>query len=143
MKYLGLLAAKLAGLAVALHYVWVFGSRLLPPPRMVVYGRSFGYDLPWTLAVFVFFLICCAALFWALYDQRYRCRVCLRRLRMPVARGSWGQMLEFGRPRTEYICPYGHGTLRVADLQISGLEPGDWTRHDDDIWRELETLEKR
>ena len=30
-------------------------------------------------------------------------------------------MLLFGRPQIEYICPYGHGTLREDDLHISGL----------------------
>ena len=60
-----------------------------------------------------------------IWDQRYRCRVCLRRLRMPVETGSWSRMLQFGRPRIEYICPYGHGTLRgrrTADLR--SREPG-------------------
>jgi hypothetical protein len=75
-------------------------------------------------------------LYLILRDQRYRCRVCARRLRMPITAGSWGQMLQFGRPRTEYICPYGHGTLKVSDLQISGLEAADWKAHED-IWTEL------
>ena len=32
----------------------------------------------------------------------------------------------FGRPRIEYICPFGHGTLKEAELQISGLENPEW-----------------
>jgi hypothetical protein len=80
--------------------------------------------------------------FLSILDQRYRCRVCARRLRMPVASGSWGQMLEFGRPRIEYICPYGHGTLRVAQIQICGLEPAQWERHGD-MWEELASAEKK
>ena len=55
-------------------------------------------------------------------DQRYRCRVCSGGLRMPIQTGSWGRMLQFGRPRhSEYICLYGHGTLREDELQISGM----------------------
>ena len=28
------------------------------------------------------------------------------------------------------------GTLKVAELQISGLEPAEWTKHGD-MWEEL------
>jgi hypothetical protein len=49
-------------------------------------------------------------------------------------------MLQVGRPHTEYICPYGHGTLKVPELQITGKEPIDWAEHQD-IWRELELLD--
>jgi hypothetical protein len=76
-------------------------------------------------------------LYLVIWDQRYRCRVCLRKLRMPVETGSWSRMLQFGRPRIEYICPYGHGTLREEELQISGLQNPEWTPHSDDIWEEL------
>src|SRR5262249_42018858 len=50
------------------------------PPR-------FGYDLEYTLFVLVWFLLCSGALYLSIWDQRYRCRVCLRRLRMPVETG--------------------------------------------------------
>jgi hypothetical protein len=87
-----------------------------------------------TLLLFLGF---CAALYLSIWDQRYRCRVCLRRLRMPVETGSWSRMLQFGRPRIEYICPYGHGTLKEHEFQISGLENPEWTPHSDDMWEEL------
>ena len=41
------------------------------------------------------------------------------------------------RPQIEYICPYGHGTLREDDLHISGMSAAEWTPHSDDIWAEL------
>jgi hypothetical protein len=74
-----------------------------------------------------------------LWDQRRRCRTCLRRLIMPVKTGSWGHMVIFGRPRTEVICPYGHGTLSIEELQITGRQVPDWHPHDGDIWKELES----
>ena len=74
---------------------------------------------PWPC--WLWFLLCCRHLYLIIWDQRYRCRVCLRRLRMPIETGSWSRMLQFGRPRIEYICPYGHGTLKEDELQISGL----------------------
>jgi hypothetical protein len=72
----------------------------------------------------------------AILDQRYRCRVCLRRLRMPVLTGSWSKMLQFGRPHTEYICVYGHGKLNIPELHFTGVEESNWTEHSD-YWTEL------
>lgn len=42
-----------------------------------------------------------------------------------------------GRPRIEYICPYGHGTLKEAEVTISGRENSEWTPHSDDLWEAL------
>ncbi|HWB84559.1 MAG TPA: hypothetical protein VG675_10495 [Bryobacteraceae bacterium] len=141
MRYWAYLVGKLAvaaaflyGILALLLWNWPAETPFLwfsSPPR-------FGYDLTFTLAVLVWFLLCAAALHFILLDQRYRCRVCLRRLRMPVETGSWGQMLQFGRPRIEYICPYGHGTLKEEEVQFSGLSNSrEWTRNSDDVWEEL------
>ena len=140
MKYWVYFIAKIAVVAVPL-----FGLRLLLdviwPPLPSVYANfkpsRFAYDLPYTLAVLIWFLLCCGALSLAVWDQRYRCRVCLRRLRMPVETGSWSRMLQFGRPRIEYICPYGHGTLKEEELQISGRETPEWKPGSEDFWEEL------
>jgi hypothetical protein len=124
--------ASLYGLLALLNWHW--------PPEKPVFSYippKFGYDLLYTLAVLVWFLLCTGALYLIIWDQRYRCRVCLRRLRMPVETGSWSRMLQFGRPRIEYICPYGHGTLKEEELQISGLANPEWTRHSDDLWDQL------
>ncbi|HYW47394.1 MAG TPA: hypothetical protein VE959_31285 [Bryobacteraceae bacterium] len=124
-------AATLYGLLALLNWYWPAEPHVFwyIPPR-------FGYDLGYTLAVLVWFLLCTGALYLVIFDQRYRCRVCLRRLRMPVETGSWSRMLQFGRPRIEYICPYGHGTLKEEELQ-SFLENPEWTPHSDDFWDEL------
>ncbi|MGD0499644.1 MAG: hypothetical protein ABSC23_14550 [Bryobacteraceae bacterium] len=55
----------------------------------------------------------------------------------PVETGSWGSMLLSGRPRIEYICPYGHGTLTEEELRISGIRMPEWTAHDGSLWEEL------
>ena len=120
------------GMLVALRAWW--------PPQQVfiyVYPPRFGSDLWYTLAVGVWFLLSCGLVYLCLWDQRYRCRVCLRRLRMPVEIGSWGRMLQMGRPEIEYICTYGHGRLNVAEVQISGLEEPAWTPQSANIWDEL------
>jgi len=89
----------------------------------------------------LFFFFCAGLIYLIVWDQRYRCRTCLRWLRMPIIRGSWPNMLLFGQPRIEYICIYGHGTLKVPEVQITGANSSDWEPHDADIWKELEALE--
>jgi hypothetical protein len=142
MKYWGYFAAKLWAVVGILYGLWVGLVRWLPePPRFDGYRFArFGQDLPWTFAILGYCLFAAALLYVVILDQRYRCRTCLRRLRMPVQTGSWGRIMQFGPPRTEYICLYGHGTLKVPELQISGLEMADWKPHQD-IWKELEELE--
>jgi hypothetical protein len=102
-----------------------------------------GRYLAINLALMVWFLFGAGMLYLIVYDQRYRCRVCLRRLRMPVETGSRGFMLQMGRPRTEYICPYGHGTLKQEEFQTSSLENPEWTAHTGDMWDELYAASKR
>jgi len=102
-----------------------------------------GQYLAINLAFMVWFLFGAGMLYLTVYDQRYRCRVCLRRLRMPVETGSRGFMLQMGRPRTEFICPYGHGTLKQEEFQTSGLENPEWTSHSGDMWEELYAASKQ
>jgi hypothetical protein len=96
----------------------------------------FGRDLLYTSLIGLWFLFVAGLLYLSVLDQRYRCRVCLRRLRMPIERGSWSRMLQFGRPEVEYICVYGHGRLNVPEVQISGIENPAW-KQQGDMWSEL------
>ena len=138
MRYWAYFAAKVLVAGATLHYGLQFALSWLWPPAPLLYmPPRFGYDLGFTLALLVWFLLCCGAFYLIVWDQRYRCRVCLRRLRMPVETGSWSRMLQFGLPRIEYICTYGHGTLKEDELQISGLSNAEWTPHSDDMWEEL------
>ena len=138
MRYWAYFAAKLSaggavlyGLLAGLNAVWP------KPPQFYSWEPpAFGSDLLYTSIVGIWFLICCGALYLIVLDQRYRCRVCLRRLRMPIVTGSWGRMLLLGRPRVEYICPYGHGKLNVDELQITGSEVPEWTPQGE-LWEEL------
>ena len=139
MRYWAYFAAKLVAVAATFYGLLLLLNWVWPPePRFFSYvPPRFGYNLGYTLTVLILFLLFTGAMYFVIWDQRYRCRVCLRRLRMPVETGSWSRMLQFGRPRIEYICPYGHGTLREDELQISGLENPQWTAHSDDMWEEL------
>jgi hypothetical protein len=142
MRYWVYLVAKLAvaggflyGLARAVAYA-------LPAPKPYVEGGPWpaAHDFSYTFAMLLFTLFGAGMLRVIIWDQRRRCRTCLRTLRMPIHRGSWTHVL-LGAPRTEYICLYGHGTLKVADLQITGPHPPDWEPHED-MWKELFSLEE-
>jgi hypothetical protein len=138
VRYWGWLAAKLALSAAAMYGLLAALGSSWPAQRIgLSYSApKFGHDLSYTLGVGLWFLLACGVLYLCVLDQRYRCRVCLRRLRMPVETGSWSRMLFLGRPRIEYICPYGHGTLVEEELQISGIANPEWTPGTD-LWEDL------
>ncbi len=132
------LAGKLgAATLVSGGLLWLvnfFWDRSTPLFHLAPY--LFGFDLLYTTLVGIVFLAAYGLAYLAILDQRYRCRVCLRRLRMPVETGSWSRMLQFGRPRMEYICTFGHGKLNVEEIQFTGIESPEWKQHED-MWREL------
>ncbi len=137
MRYWSYLAAKLLAVGgIAYGGAWLIARFWpTPPPFMAQQQDPFSHDLGYTFGMMVWFLICLGLLYMAILDTRYRCRTCLRRLRMPINTGSWSLIL-FGPPKMEYICPFGHGTLKVPELQITGPNPPDWETHED-IWKEL------
>jgi hypothetical protein len=141
MRYWAYLIAKLV---VAAGLVYGFGwliNRILPPQKAFVDGGHFPahQDLLVNIALMLLALFAFGITWLIIWDQRYRCRTCLRRLRMPIQTGSWTHVL-LGAPRTEYICTYGHGTLKVAELQITGRTQPDWEPHED-MWKELFSTE--
>jgi len=137
MRYWGYLAAKLAGASLLLYGIGAGILMLLPTPDRIrgLEIQPFGTNLGYTVLIMIYTVACAMLLLMIVWDHRYRCRTCLRRLRMPLATGSWTQVL-LSRPRTEYICPYGHGTLKVEELQITGHAEPDWQANED-MWKEL------
>lgn len=138
MRYWGWFAAKLAIAGGIVRGLLAFVSWLFPPDKdpFAPLGKGASYLLC-DLALMACFLVAAGMLYAIIWDQRYRCRVCLRRLRMPIATGSWSRILQLGQPRIEYICLYGHGTLREDEMRISGMSKSEWEPHSDDIWAEL------
>lgn len=132
MRYWAYLLAKIVAASALL---WVVGQAILwffPHNR-----NAFARDLSYTTAMMVYFLIAVGTFYLVVWDQRYRCRTCLRKLRMPITAGSWPNMFLKGQPRMEYICIYGHGTLKVPEVELTGPKTPDWQPHED-MWRELE-----
>ncbi len=140
MKYWAYLAAKLAVSGLFLYGLWMAIVLALSPRSYTLGVRMdpFAHDLGYTTAAMAFYLLCAGVLFLIVQDQRYRCRTCLRRLRSPISSGSWPNSFLLGRPRREYICIYGHGTLKVPQEKITGSGAPDWHPHSDDILKELE-----
>jgi hypothetical protein len=138
VRYWGFLLLKLAGAAAGSTIALWFLNLFWAPHTKLFHlaAGEFSFDLMYTTLAYVWFLFSYGLVYLAIWDQRYRCRTCLRRLRMPINTGSWGYMLQLGRPQLEYICPYGHGKLNIEELQISGKVAPAWTEHGD-IWEEL------
>ncbi|MGD0580213.1 MAG: hypothetical protein ABSC08_14940 [Bryobacteraceae bacterium] len=145
MKYWAYLGAKLVAVALFMRAVWDGLTRVLPEPEPFLTHRPtwLDQDLASTGAILLFFLTGIGLAYLAVWDQRMRCRSCLRRLRMPLETGSWSRATLLSPPQMESICPYGHGTLTEPEVHTTGQKPAEWTPHDDDIWKELESLDRR
>jgi hypothetical protein len=141
MRYWAFLIAKLTAAAGIAYGLDVLLNHLLPPPKPFLDGGPFpaSHAMVYSIVMFGLALFTAGLTWLVIWDQRYRCRTCLRRLRMPIQTGSWTHVL-LGAPRTEYICIYGHGTLKVAELQITGRQQPDWEPHED-MWKELFSTE--
>ena len=138
MRYWAWFAAKLAVAGSVFWGLLNVISWIFPPQTSPLAPLDKGAQyLLCDLALMIWFLLAAGTLYLIVWYQRYRCRVCLRRLRMPIATGSWSRILQSGQPRIEYICTYGHGTLREDELRISGLGSAEWHPNSDDIWTEL------
>ena len=98
VKYWGFLLLKLLAGGLVMRVLW--GAILLGFRSPVLYlgveQKPFGHDLGYTSAMLLFFLACFGVMYLIIWDQRYRCRSCLRRLRMPLATGSWPNMFLIG-----------------------------------------------
>jgi hypothetical protein len=138
VRYWGFLLVKFAAAGlVSSVFLWAMNLFWVPhTPWFHLNKWQFGFDLGYTTLAGVWFLFTYALLYLAWWDHKYRCHTCLRRLMMPVETGSWGYLLQLGRPKMEYICAYGHGTLDVEEIQFTGAVPPDWREHGD-IWKEL------
>jgi hypothetical protein len=140
MRYWGYLAAKLLAIAAIAYCGIAFISYAWPVDVALQGAKPFATDLGYTFTMLGWFLFCTGLFYLAMLDTRYRCRTCLRRLRMPITTGSWSHVL-LGPSKMEYICPFGHGTLKVPEIQITGPHPPDWEKHGD-IWKELFSTEE-
>lgn len=143
MRFWLWLLLKLAAIGATVLGLWFVVLRLLPPHPGGLLRNSprLGVDLGYTLAVFLLGLAAAGLLAACAWDQRYRCRTCGRRLRMPSASGILSSVMLGGTPNTEYICTFGHGKLEVPDVHTS-YRPAKWTRYES-IWDDWRRAEQR
>ena len=138
MRYWGWFAAKLVAAGTVFWGLLLVIAWIFPPEKDKLAPLSKGgLYLLCDLSLMLWFLLAAGTLYLIVCDQRYRCRVCLRRLRMPIGTGSRSRILQLGHTRIEYICTYGHGTLREDSLCISGRSKAEWEPHSEDMWAEL------
>ena len=144
MRYWAYLVGKVVVAAAPLYGLLLFVERSFPAPPKEAWPRlhNMNDELLGALCMLGWFLVCAGVLYLIVWDQRRRCRVCLRKLRMPIETGSRSYMLQLGQPAIESICPYGHGTLKEDELQITGRDTPEWKPNSDDIWEELCTPQK-
>ena len=121
-KYWAFLGAKLLLVTLLLPLVWIEGGAALRA-HIATGGLRVALALAFTL---IFFGAFGCTVIWVLADQRRRCPVCLGRLALPVTFGSWASVFE--PVTTEMVCDEGHGSLCVAENEMSG----------DDRWIKLD-----
>ena len=111
MKYWAYLVAKLAVAGVFLYRLGRSLPYLFPPAKPRFDGiEPFGHDLGYTFLMLLYSLVSVGVVWAVIHDQRYRCRTCLRRLRMPILTGNWTHILlgrydlETTKNATESLC---------------------------------------
>ncbi|HXE31227.1 MAG TPA: hypothetical protein VN515_05450 [Terriglobales bacterium] len=144
MKYWSWLILKLILAIGIVGGFWTVASWVVPPPPtgLLANWPRFGSDLSYTFAV-AFSVILGFGLGWlCAADQVYRCRICVRRLRMPRSEGNYSHVMLGGSPFTEYICTYGHGKLLVPDVHLSNSRSLRWTGYGS-LWENLMNAEHK
>jgi hypothetical protein len=123
LRYWGFLLLKFAGAAFGSGLaLWFLNLFFAPHTKLFHLAMGeFSFDLLYTFLAGIWFQFSFGLFYLAIWDHET---------------GSWGYMLQLGRPQIEYICPYGHGKLNVEELQITGKTTPAWTEHGD-LWEEL------
>ena len=138
VRYWTALGVKLIGFFLVAFALWFLAHRTVLRVELFsdCWPKALTSYLSLAVSIFVLPGILAVLLHLIVRDQRFRCRVCGRRLRMPVERGSRTRPMT-SPPGVDYICPYGHGKL-VTETWVSGDPPDEWTTYGD-IWDELFT----
>jgi len=126
-RYWSFFAGKTAAVMAIVPLLWIEVGAAL---RARIPNQTLSVAIGGVGLALVFIAGFGAAIVWVFSDQRLRCPICLRRLAMPVALGSWASTFE--PPATELLCEAGHGSLCVSERAAG--EPDRWVALDDS-WR--------
>lgn len=138
MKYAGWMTLKLLASALVAAGLWVLLSVFLPPAPtgLLKNWPRLGSDLSFTFAFGLVFIVGCGLVWLSVLDQRFRCRTCARKLRMPQGEGTFSSVWLGGSPYTEYICTYGHGKLYFPEVHLASGRGAYWVPYDS-LWEDL------
>jgi hypothetical protein len=124
----------LAKTSLALLLILFAGLEWSRPETSILFASKDAASGLWLVWFFVVGTM--GVLFWAIADQRARCKECLRLLCSPVRIGCPGCLL-LDWSGTELLCSEGHGVLHVPELASSwNTDSGHWITLDES-WREL------
>jgi hypothetical protein len=124
----------LAKAALALSWVFAAFLELSRSESAILLASKDPGDGPFLVWLYV--LGTMGVLFWAVADQRARCRVCLRLLAFPVRVGCPGCLL-LDWSGTELFCSEGHGVLHVPHMAPSWDEEAERWISLDESWQGL------
>ncbi len=124
----------LGKLMLGLLFVFTAGLEVSRSQSAILFASKDPADGP--LLVWFYIIGAMGVFFWAVADQRSRCRVCLRLLCFPVRVGCPGcLLLEWSG--TELLCTQGHGVLHVPHLAPSWDEEAEHWISLDESWSGL------
>jgi hypothetical protein len=123
-----------AKVGLAFLLVFLGGLEWSRSKSAILFGSKDPAAGPFLLWLFI--LGTMGVLFWAISDQRARCRVCLRLLCFPVRVGCPGCLL-LNWSGTELLCSEGHGLLHVPHMAPSWDEQAEHWIALDESWQEL------
>ncbi len=116
LRHTGFLLAKIT---LILPLVW------LASLDFAYASPSIGLPMAQGIQGIFSFVFGLAALYWAVYDQRQRCPICLRRLTHPARVGQPSRNF-LAWNGTELICEGGHGLLHIPELPNSWFGSQRW-----------------
>ncbi len=119
---------------LALSLVFVAGLEWARSQSAILFGSRDPGSGP--LLLWLYILAAMGVFFWAIADQRARCRVCLRLLCFPVRIGCPGCLL-LDWWGTELLCTEGHGVLHVPHMAPSWQEESERWITLDESWKNL------
>lgn len=131
LRQWGLLAFEVSSAHLVGSLLWIEGGHALY--RLLVY-EGFRFALVGIGLAAGCIISFGFAMLWSIADLRRRCPVCLHRLILPVAMGSWASV--FDPPATELVCSEGHGSMAVIEVDAEAGAPDRWTELDDS-WQYL------
>jgi hypothetical protein len=119
---------------LALAFAFIAGLEWARSQSAILFAARDPAGGPFLLWLYI--LAAMAVFFWAVADQRARCRVCMRLLCFPVRIGCPGCLL-LDWSGTELLCSEGHGVLHVPHMAPSWDEESERWIALDESWKSL------